>query len=292
MVRDLIPVSQVFYLSLWSIWIWSLVVIVCGCWTVEQVWLLVGCLVVDHLNGIYTGAVTQPSLSCSLLKYLFCFIVYLLWIPLIWLTSHQQILPWCGTYTLISCQRPTPRHHLLLHHLSQLTQSLHHLRLHCYSLLAVFTSSHATSLQSAHMNSTPSQVMPLQPDQMILTWSLPSQLIFPPSQPTSSGVRSSSAIQPITVPYSTLSQALPISEDNCHASVQAMQPFLGFNDLAINMTGHANQCHLESAVIHLPQQPCLVLALARRDVKGQWFTCPLCLVDCLLKTVNIRAPTV
>ena len=36
------------------------------------------------------------------------------------------------------------------------------------------------------------------------------------------------------------------------------------------MTGHANQCHLESAVIHLPQQPCLVSHSACISQGGHW----------------------
>ena len=37
-----------------------------------------------------------------------------------------------------------------------------------------------------------------------------------------------------------------------------MQPFLGFNDLTVGMTGQANQCHLALAAAHLPWQPHLV----------------------------------
>ena len=78
---------------------------------------------------------------------------------------------------------------------------------------ANFTPSQATSSQPAHTNFIPSQAMLSQP--IFISSSL-SQSIFAPSQPMSSRAGSSSAVQPVTVPYSTISRASPISEDSPH----------------------------------------------------------------------------
>ena len=113
---------------------------------------------------------------------------------------------------------------------------------------------HSLPLPSVH---TPSQPPPSQP--------LPSQP--PPSQ---SLLSMNQTVQPITDQYlsSAVSWVQPASYDvtSTHlghpaSSARALllsQPFLGFNELSISMTGQANQQHLASAATHLPRQPQLV----------------------------------
>ena len=68
------------------------------------------------------------------------------------LTYHQQILPWCGAYSVISSQ-------------GQTLMFLPLVKLHCLPFHQpahmVFTPSQTTSSQPAHTNFTPSQAMPV-----------------------------------------------------------------------------------------------------------------------------------
>ena len=115
----------------------------------------------------------------------------------------------------------------------------------------------------------------------------PSTSAPPPSQPPPSQISLNQTVQqsnqgllatqssvdvPITGAYlnTAISQALP--HDIRHATsphpghpapfaaraVSASQPFLGFNELSVGMTGQANQRRLASAAAHLPRPPCLV----------------------------------
>lgn len=100
--------------------------------------------------------------------------------------------------------------------------------------------------------------------------SQPSLSIPPPSQPLpsqSSNQPPLQVTQPITEPY--LSSAIP--RDTRHATsshfghpapstsraLPSSQPFLGFNELSVNMTSAANHRRLASAATHLPRQPSL-----------------------------------
>ena len=153
------PLDKSFYIGLWSFKFNQWLFVGHGCWTVGEVpgWLLSGWSLEWH---IYRGSKQLQSVLffCLFWNNLHCFIVYLfyiLWILLMKLTSHQQILPWCSAYSVICSQEmfiplvqmlhrlPFPchshltqsLHHLRLHHHSQLTPTLHHLRLCHQSLI-------------------------------------------------------------------------------------------------------------------------------------------------------------
>lgn len=126
---------------------------------------------------------------------------------------------------------------------------------------------------------TPSQPPPSQPSATVFTPfqsqpspSRPPPSVYTPSQPppSQSPLSTNHTVQPITDQYlsSAISRVQPASHDvtstylghptSSTRALSSSQPFLGFNELSIGMTGQANQRRLASAATHLPRQPQLV----------------------------------
>ena len=115
-------------------------------------------------------------------------------------------------------------------------------------------------------------------------------------------------------PSSIISQTLTPSHDICHATsahlghptslaawaISLSQPFLGFNELSVEMTGQANQRHLASAAAHLPGLPCLVTRGSQSNqgvchgpaAHPPSLPCGPALKDCMYVEPNINVPMV